>query len=77
MVGLISKGVFIRFGEEGFEGFLPVRRMRGNWWSLNELETALIAESSGRALRLGDPVRVSVGRVEPARGRTDLELAGD
>ncbi len=77
VVGLISKGAFIRFGEEGFEGFLPVRRMRGDWWSLNEQETALIGEESGRAMRLGDPVRVSVGRIEPARGRTDLELAAD
>ncbi|TML35488.1 MAG: RNB domain-containing ribonuclease [Actinobacteria bacterium] len=62
---------------EGFEGFLPVRRLRGDWWTLNEQETALVAESSGRALRIGDPVAVSVRRVEPARGRTDLDLASD
>ena len=30
VVGLIEKGAFVRFGEEGFEGFLPVRRMRGD-----------------------------------------------
>jgi ribonuclease R len=77
IVGIISKGAFLRFGEEGFEGFLPVRRMRGDWYSLNEAETALIGESSGRALRLGDAVSVTVGRVEPARGRADLELARD
>jgi len=76
-VGLIPKGAFVRFGEEGFEGFLPVRRLRGDWWTLNEQETALVAESSGRALRIGDPVAVSVRRVEPARGRTDLDLASD
>jgi len=77
VVGLIPKGAFVRFGEEGFEGFLPVRRLRGDWWTLNEQETALVAESSGRALRIGDPVAVSVRRVEPARGRTDLDLASD
>ena len=75
VVGLIPKGAFIRFGDEGFEGFLPVRRMRGDWWSLNEEETALIGESSGRALRLGDAARVEVGRIDAARGRVDLELA--
>ena len=32
IVGLIEKGAFVRFGEEGFEGFLPVRRLRG-WWT--------------------------------------------
>ena len=77
VVGVISKGAFVRFGDEGFEGFLPVRRMRGDWYHLNEAETALVGEGSGRAFRFGDPLRVSVGRVEAARGRADLELAPD
>jgi ribonuclease R len=70
VVGLIEKGAFIRFGDEGFEGFMGVRRMR-EWWTLNEQGTALLTES-GRALRLGDPIRVSVERVEAPRGRVDL-----
>ncbi|MFL5780022.1 MAG: ribonuclease R family protein [Thermoleophilaceae bacterium] len=77
VVGVISKGAFVRFGDEGFEGFLPVRRMRGDWYSLNEAETALVGEGGGRAFRLGDPLRVTVGRVEAPRGRADLELAPD
>jgi ribonuclease R len=71
VVGLIEKGAFVRFGDAGFEGFLPVRRMR-EWWSLNEQGTALRAERSGRALRLGDPVEVTVERVDAPRGRVDL-----
>jgi ribonuclease R len=70
VVGLIAKGAFVRFGEEGFEGFLPVRRLRG-WWELNELGTALEAENGGR-LRFGDTVEVEVDRVESPRGRVDL-----
>ena len=77
VVGLISKGLFVKFGEEGFEGFLPVRRMRGDWWDINEQETALVGADSGRKIRIGDPLRVAVARVEPARGRADLELAAD
>jgi ribonuclease R len=75
VVGLVEKGAFVRFGDEGFDGFLPVRRMRA-WWTLNELGTALVAEASGRQLRLGDPVDVVVDRVETARGRVDLSPAG-
>jgi ribonuclease R len=75
VIGLIEKGAFVRFGEEGFEGFLPVRRMR-DWWTLNELGTALVAEASGRQLRLGDQLDVTVDRVETARGRVDLSAAG-
>ena len=75
VIGLIEKGAFVRFGDQGFEGFLPSRRMR-DWWTLNELGTALEAEGSGRRLRLGDPVSVLVDRVETARGRVDLSPAG-
>jgi ribonuclease R len=74
IVGLIEKGAFVRFGDEGFEGLLPSRRLRG-WWTLNELGTALEHEESGRRMRLGDPIRVTVDRVEPARGRVDLSPA--
>jgi exoribonuclease R len=74
VVGLIEKGAFVRFGEEGFEGLLPSRRLHG-WWTLNELGTALEHEGSGRRLRLGDPVEVTVDRVETARGRVDLSPA--
>jgi ribonuclease R len=75
VVGLIEKGAFVRFGEQGFEGLLPSRRLRG-WWTLNDVGTALEEERSGRRLRFGDPVQVVVDRVDTARGRVDLSPAG-
>jgi ribonuclease R len=74
VVGLIEKGAFVQFGEERFEGFVAVRRLRG-WWTLNELGTALEAEDSGRRLRLGDSIEVQVGRIDAPRGRVDLDPA--
>ena len=71
VVGAIPKGAFVRFADEGFEGLLPVRRLSG-WWHLNEQGTALIEEGSGRRLRLGDEVEVTVDSVDPPRGRVDL-----
>ncbi len=75
IVGLIAKGAFVRFGEQGFEGFLAARRLR-DWYELNEEGTALIASSSDRALRIGDPIAVAVDRVDAPRGRVDLVPAG-
>jgi ribonuclease R len=78
VTGVIGAGAFVAFGD-GHEGMLPVRRLRGDWWELNELETMLIGAESGKALRLGDPVTVRVERVDSARGRVDLapvELPG-
>ncbi len=74
VVGLISKGWFVRFGDERFEGMLPVRRVDG-WWEPDEHESQLVDANSGRAFRLGDPIRVTVARVEALRGRVDLDLA--
>ncbi len=71
VTGLIGAGAFVRFGG-GHEGLLPLRRLRGDWWELNEQGTILRGEHTGETLRLGDPVRVQVERVETARGRVDL-----
>jgi ribonuclease R len=74
VTGVIGAGAFVRFGAEGFEGFLPRRRIRGDRWHLSETETALVGEHTGRALRLGDPLTVQVDRVDSPRGRVDLYM---
>ncbi|MCZ4493022.1 MAG: ribonuclease [Conexibacter sp.] len=74
VVGLVGGGAFVAFGD-GFEGFLPARRLRGDWWELNEEGTILTGEDSGRAIRIGDPVRVVVRKIEAARGRVELDVA--
>jgi ribonuclease R len=71
VTGVIGAGAFVAFGD-GHEGLLPVRRLRGDWWELDELETRLVGADSGRAIRLGDPVVVQVERVDAPRGRVDL-----
>jgi ribonuclease R len=73
VTGVIGAGAFVRFGD-GHEGLLPVRRLRGDWWELNEPGTILFGVNTGAAIRLGDPVRVRVQRVEAPRGRVDLDL---
>ncbi len=73
VVGLIGAGAFVAFGERRqFEGMLPVRRLRGDWWELNEQATVLVGTRTGAAIRLGDTVEVSVGRIDAPRGRVDL-----
>ncbi len=74
-----------------YEGMLPVRLLtlagtpsgaqvgsvgeEREWWSLNEQSTIMRGERSGTMLRLGDPVRVRVVRVDVAAGRVDLAPA--
>ena len=81
VVGLIGAGVFVAFGE-GYEGMVPLRRLRGErgrgapeWWELNEQGTVLEGTRAGGTIRLGDPIRVRVESIDAVRGRVDLERA--
>jgi ribonuclease R len=76
VTGLHASGAFVAFGpRRAFEGMLPVRRLIGDWWELNELGTVLHGTRTGRTIRLGDPIQVQVGTIDAPRGRVDLHLA--
>jgi ribonuclease R len=79
VIGVIGAGVFVAFRWEGAaaecEGFLPVRRLGGDWYDMNEERTMLVGRETGRRLKLGDPVDVRVSSIEAPRGRVDLEPA--
>ncbi len=73
VIGLAGAGAFVAFGPRGeFEGLLPVRQLRGDWWELNEQGTMLVGTRGGATIRLGDPVTVRVGSIDAPRGRIDL-----
>ncbi len=76
VIGLIGAGAFVAFGD-GYQGLLPVRRLGGDWWELNDEGTMLVGEETGSTLRLGDALRVRVRGIEVARGRVDLDLVRD
>jgi ribonuclease R len=71
VTGVIGAGAFVAFGD-GYEGMMPLRKLRGEWWELNEEGTILHGTRSGAAIRVGDRVRVQVERIEAPRGRVDL-----
>ena len=74
IVGLIGSGLFARFGEV-FEGFLPARRLPGDYFELTPLGTALRGRRGGRTFRLGDPIEVRVEEIRRAEGKVELSLA--
>jgi ribonuclease R len=73
IVGLIGSGLFVRFGGV-FEGFLPARRLPGEFFEVNATETALTGRRSGRTFRLGDPVEVRVESIARSEGKVELAL---
>ena len=74
ITGLINSGLFCRFGEV-FEGFLPARRLHGEFFELNTLGTKLAGRTTGRTYRLGDPIEVRVESITRNEGKVDLSLA--
>jgi ribonuclease R len=73
IIGLIGSGVFVRFGEV-FEGFLPARRLHGEFFELNQLGTALAGRTTGKKFRLGDSIEVRVESIARNEGKVDLSL---
>jgi ribonuclease R len=71
IIGLIPSGLFARFGEV-FEGFLPARRLHGDYFELNDLGTALVGRRGGRRYRLGDEIEVKVADLRKAEGKIEL-----
>lgn len=74
ITGLIGSGLFVRFGEV-FEGFLPARRLEGDYFELNEYGTALVGRRTSRTHRLGDPLEVRVADVRRTEGKVEVAAA--
>jgi ribonuclease R len=75
IIGVIGSGLFARF-DEVFEGFLPARRLAGEYFELNDLATALVGRRGGRTFRLGDPIEVRVESIDKPAGRVELAPVG-
>ena len=73
--GVIGSGLFVRFGEV-FEGYLPVRRLGGDYYEINTLGTGLVGRRTKRTFRLGDPIEVAVAEVNRSDGKVEVRPAG-
>jgi len=71
IIGAIGSGIFVRFADV-FEGFLPARRLPGDYFELTPLGTALVGRRGGGTFWLGDPIEVRVERIDRAAGKVEL-----
>ena len=73
VTGAIGSGLFVRF-DSVFEGYLPARRLPGDYFELDPLATALVGRRHGRRYRLGDPIEVTVEGIDRVAGKVNLAL---
>jgi ribonuclease R len=74
IVGAIGSGIFVRF-DGVFEGYLPARRLPGDYFELDPLGTALVGRRTRGAYRLGDAISVRVESIRREEGKVELSLA--
>jgi ribonuclease R len=73
IVGAIGSGIFVRF-DGVFEGYVPARRLPGDYFELDPLGTALVGRRTGGVYRLGDPITVRVESIRREEGKVELSL---
>jgi ribonuclease R len=71
IVGVIGSGLFVRF-DDVFEGFLPARRLPGDYFEATPLGTALRGRRGGGRFRLGDTIEIVVERIERQTGKVEV-----
>jgi ribonuclease R len=71
ITGVIPSGLFVRFAEV-YEGYIPARRLPGDYFELNELATALVGRRGGKTYRLGDQIEVRVEDIRRHEGKVEL-----
>jgi ribonuclease R len=74
IIGVIPSGLFVRFGDV-FEGYLPARRLPGDYFELNDTGTAMVGRRGRTVFRLGDPIEVKVAEIRKSEGKVEVGLA--
>ncbi|WP_211093667.1 ribonuclease R [Cohnella fermenti] len=71
--GVTSFGMFVEL-ENTVEGLIRLSDMSDDYYHFHELHMALIGERTSKVYRIGDEVRIRVGRVNMAEYAIDFEL---
>jgi ribonuclease R len=74
--GTVSRGFFVTLDELLIEGFVAIEDIGDDFYRLDEAGHRLVGRRTGRAFRLGDPVKVQVVRADTSTGRVDLRIVG-
>jgi ribonuclease R len=74
VAGVAPFGLFVELDEIFVQGMVPVATIGGDFWRYHDKEHAMRGESTNRALRLGDPVRIRVESLDEDRHQIEFRL---
>lgn len=75
--GVTSFGIFVELKEYFVEGLVHISSIADDYYTFDEKKHSLIGGNSKRVFRLADEVSVTLTRVDLARRRIDMVLAGE
>jgi len=75
VTGVTRFGLFLRLGESGAEGLLPVRALGGEYFRHDERRHALVGQATNTIYKLGDIVAVRLVESAPLTGGLRFDLA--
>src|SRR3990170_8773118 len=75
--GVTSFGIFVELKEYFVEGLVHISTIADDYYTFDEKRHSLVGSNSKRVFRLADQVSVTLNRVDLARRRIDMVLAGE
>jgi ribonuclease R len=75
ITGVTRFGLFLRLGETGADGLLPMRALGQEFFRHDEKRHALVGQQSGTEYRLGEYVTVRLAEAAPLTGGLRFDLA--
>ncbi len=76
ITGVARPGLFIELEDTGADGFVPMRSLGDDYYSLDEVLHQLKGRRTGTVYKLGQAVRVRLVEATPLTGGLRLELLG-
>jgi len=74
ITGVTGAGLFIRLGETGADGFLPISKISDDFWRFDEKAMAITAKSGKARYELGQTVTVKLADADPLTGGLLLQM---
>lgn len=74
VTGVQDYGLFVRLEDYAVEGLIKVQDIKDDFYRLDEKKKALVGTRTAREFRLGQTVRVLIGKIDMARRQLDLVL---
>ncbi len=74
VTGITNFGVFIQLDTYLIDGLIRYEKLMDDWWEVDDRAGVARGQRTGKTIRIGDPCKVMIAKVDPARRELDLAV---